>query len=48
MARKEMSFTDEMAAAFPERNPLPKTLRQALEFTENAAAYGRVAIAPAI
>ncbi|NHZ63981.1 hypothetical protein [Massilia genomosp. 1] len=29
-----MKFTDEMAAAFPKRNPLPEVLRQALQFME--------------
>jgi hypothetical protein len=28
---KEMSFTDEIVSAFPERNPLPGVLRQALQ-----------------
>ena len=34
MACKEMSFTDEIATAFPEWNPLPEVLWQALEFME--------------
>ncbi|WP_157201762.1 hypothetical protein [Massilia sp. Root335] len=34
MFYKEMSFTDEMASSFPERNPLPGVLRQALQFME--------------
>lgn len=29
-----MTFTDEMAGAFPERNPMPELLRQALRFME--------------
>lgn len=30
-----MTFTDEMAAAFPKRNPLPELLRRTLRFMEN-------------
>ena len=32
---KDMNFTDEIAAAFPHRNPLPAILRQALQFMED-------------
>lgn len=30
-----MNFTDEIAAKFPDRNPLPEVLRQALQFMED-------------